>query len=85
MKKILAILLICLVAISFCGCAEKIECDYCLNEKRNVSEVKDINGNPMNICQDCYDEYKEDYDEGTESALAFEEALIGAFEEVTDK
>lgn len=73
MKRILAILLVCLIAASFCGCGankgdganeggKKIECDFCWEEKQNVVEKEKFNGGTTNVCEDCIEDYEKQYE-----------------------
>ena len=56
MKKIL---LIVLVVLTLFGCATEFECGWCGNNVKSRKYKYTILSNEMDICKDCYDNFKE--------------------------
>lgn len=60
MKKLMSILLVVAVALSFASCGEKAQCDFC-NEEYPVKKMREneVWGETMYMCDECYEEMSE--------------------------
>lgn len=60
MKKLMSIMLVAAVTLSFASCGEKAQCDFC-NEEYPVKKMRENNalGETIYICEECYEEMME--------------------------
>lgn len=57
MKKFAIVIAVITVLSAFTSCGKKVECDFCGEMKH--CEEKNVYGETMFICDNCYDELRE--------------------------
>ena len=53
-KMIVVFALIAALLSTLAGCGQKVECDFCGEEKK--CETSSLFGDEINVCEDCLDE-----------------------------